>query len=273
VVPLPEGVAAYPRWQGQLAERPATATVFVGEARRGLLNPWLQYGVLLFVFIGVLYSALVRQAGGLDVMTNLTGYLGILLWSALVVGAVMGAPALLEDAHSGALELYLARGVTARQYLLGKGLAVFAVAWLAVAGPVLVYWVQTVFTVKPLPDHWFEVPLGVAAQGALWAFVIAGLSLALSCVSRSARAASILLLGSFIVMDVFVSSLLQGITRIPQLALLSPLQAVTELGPTLYHATDPGQFPPLWGLGELLALAVVGWGIVAWKHPRLPGAA
>jgi hypothetical protein len=264
---LPEGVHGYPRWQGTLRSGPAFPTIVAQETRRAFRNIWATYALALVFIVALFYAPRLPSQNTLD---NFLAAFHTLLWGGVAMAGIIGASTLLEDSRHNALELYLSRGLRMRDYLAGKVLAVFGLTSLAVIGPALLYFVATVMLVEQHPAHWELVPLGVLVEGLLWAGVLTALALGVSCVSRNARAASITLLGSFFIMDVFVSNLLEGITRNAQLQILSPLVSMAQLSPVLFQAGDQ-LFPWWWGLAEMLLLLGIGIALVAWKHPRLAG--
>jgi ABC-type transport system involved in multi-copper enzyme maturation permease subunit len=268
-------MAAYPRWQGELRPGPVLGTIAVEEARRTLRSFWGQIAIflgflLLVLFLSPLVSA-ARRAPDSHSVDYFLSFFHSTLWAGVGVAAIASGPALLDDARRGALELYLSRGVSKRQYLAAKVLSVFGLTSLAVVGPALAYWVLSFLLFPRQPADWLLVPGGVLAEGLLWAGMLTGLGLGLSGLAKSSRAATIVLFGGFAVMDVFVSTLLDAVTGNHQVEVVSPLVALSQLSPAVFHA---GQvvFPWWWGFAELLGLMAVGWALVAWKHPRLAGA-
>lgn len=275
---MPEGVTGYPRWRGPLSEGPAFPAVAAGDIRRALNNMWSRTALILVfayavIFLGNLYT--LGQARGADAahtMDNFLYFLNNLRWGALAIAAVMAGPGLLEDARRGALELYLSRGITRRDYLLGKVLAVFGLTALAMIGPALLYYAGTYTLFDKQPAPWVQAPAGIVVYGLMWAALVSGLGLGLSCVAKSSRGATLMLFGGFVVADLLVSKLLEGITRAGEAQILSPFSAIAQQTGWLFNVKPPFVFPEWWGLLEWLALTAVGWGLVAWKHPRLAGA-
>jgi hypothetical protein len=239
---------------------------------------WVQVALILVLAYAVIYLgslrslASARSVASAHTWDNFLGFLNIVRWGAVMVAAVMAGPALLEDKRRGALELYLARAIRARDYMAGKVLAIFSLSALAVIGPGLIYWVGAFFLFDKQPTGWEYVPLGVVGYGLMWAMLVTGLGLGLSSVARSSRAATIALAGAFVVADVVVSNLLAGVTRDENWRVLSPLAALGQQVEWLFPGSKaPFPFPAWWGLLAWVALVGIGWGLVAWKRPRLAG--
>lgn len=273
---MPEGLAGYARWQGELARGPMFPVVMSREVRRAWKNVWSFYALILvfaytIVFVGGLYTAGQTRGSTVHTMDTFLDFLNLVRWGSLAVAAVMAGPALLEDARRGALELYLARAVSRGEYLLGKILAVFGMAFAALAAPGIVYWVASFFLFDEHPKGWLLAPGGIVLYSAMWAVLVAGLGMGLSSVARSSRGATLALFGGLAVVDVLLANLLQAITRAPEAQILSPFSAVAQQAGWIFGATPPFGFPEWWGLAHWAALALVGWGLVAWKHPRIPG--
>jgi ABC-type transport system involved in multi-copper enzyme maturation permease subunit len=274
---VPEGVTAYPRWQGELRGGPAFLTIALEDARRALRNTWSQMALVLVfayavIFLGGLGTlADARGDAAAHTWTNFQFFLGNLRWGALAVAAVMAGPALLEDARRGALELYLARGIPHRDYVAGKVLAVFGMSFLAFAGPAVLYVVGSHLLFEAQPQGWEMAIPGALAYGILLGLVVTGLGLGLSSVARSSRGATLLLFGGVAILDIFVGNLLEGITRNAQFQVLSPLAALAQQSEWMFGQPGPHAFPAWWGLAHLLVLLLVGWGLLWWKQPRLAG--
>lgn len=272
---MPEGVTGYPRWTGPLSAGALFPVIAVEEIRRALRSMWVQMVLLLVALLGVVFLTGVQRAAGAagtHTMDQFLQLVHLLPWGALAVAAVVGGPMLLEDRRQGALELYLSRAVTPGDYLAGKGLAVFALSALAIAGPGLLYYAGALMLFKTHPAQWAQALPGLLGLALLWAAMVTGLSLGLSCTARSSAGASIVLFGAFAVADVFVSDPLANIVRDPALRLLSPFAALAQQDAWLFGTGAPHAFPAEWGLAAWAALTALGWALVAWKHPRMGGA-
>lgn len=222
------------------------------------------------VSLGNLYT-LRNQTPSVNTMDQYVDFLNNMQWGALALAAVMAGPALLEDARRGALELYLTRAVNRTDYLTGKIVAVFALTSLTVLVPAFIYWGSAYFFFDQQPEHWNTALWPAFLYGLLWALLCSGLGLGLSCVGRSSRGATLVLLGGFAVAHVFISNLLEGITKNPELQILSPLAGIQQQVGWLFDLPLPYKFPVWWGVAQWAGLVIVGWGLVAWRHPRARG--
>jgi ABC-type transport system involved in multi-copper enzyme maturation permease subunit len=266
-----EGVPDYPRWDGPLREGRSFAVVAREEARRAWRNNWSLFA-LLFSFIWGGLNLVLLQTGGERVHTidTATRILDNLRWGSLAVAAVLAGPTFLEDAEAGALELYYSRAVTQRDYLGGKILAIVGLATIAIVGPILIYWGGSYLLLESHPDQWLRFPLKALVYGLGWAVVVSGLGMGLSCVSRSGRAATLILLGGFAIADIIIKNLLSGLTASDKAAVISPFAAASAQFEWLFE-TGGEAFPYWWGLVALGILGLAGWGLVAWRHPRVEG--
>ena len=275
---MPEGVGVYPRWDGPLRTGSSIPLIAGQEVKRAFNNFWSRF-VLMFILaytvfaLGNLYT-LTRGPRGDEVHTveRFLDFLQNLRWGALSVAAIMAGPALLEDAQRGALELYLTRAVSRAEYLLGKILAVFGIAFLSMAFPALLYYALSFILGPDQPAGWGRVPGGAALYGLMVAAMAAGLGLGLSCVARSARAATLVLLGAVALADLFISNVLEGITKNEVFQILSPFSALEQQTSWIFNVPEKYAFPAWWGIVEWLALTLIGWALVAWRHPRVRGA-
>jgi ABC-type transport system involved in multi-copper enzyme maturation permease subunit len=274
---VPEGVTGYPRWQGPLSQGPAFPVIVKEEVRKAVRNMWGQLAVGLAFAYAVIYLGSLNTLGqargesAAHTMDNFLFFLNNLRWASLGIAAIMAGPALLEDHRRGALELYLSRGITRRDYLTGKVVAVFGMSALVMVGPALLYVLGSFLLFKAAPAQFGTAPLGAIVQGLLWAAMVSGLGLGLSGVAKTSRGATLILFGGFAVADVFVSKLLESITRNGVMQILSPFSALAQQNTWLFGTAAPFGFPEWWGLVEWALLTLVGWGLVAWKYPRLAG--
>ncbi len=279
---MPEGVHGYPRWQGSLRPGPAFPTIAWAEIKRAWQNQWVTSALILVFGFTVLYLYGVYQAGqdafggpthSWNQFKQLLNYppWGGLPWGGILVAAVMGGPIFLDDARKGALELYSSRAVSRADYLFGKSLAVFLLTWLTLLLPILLYYGAAYLMFEKQPDGWNAVPLGGLGFSLLWATMVTGLALGLSCVAKSSRAATLMLLGGMAVTVVLVD-LVSQIAKGVDLQLLSPFLALGQQSEWLFQQPGEANFPWWWGLGVWAGLSIVGWVLVVLKHPRLTGA-
>lgn len=265
----------YPKWERSFTNVPRFVTVAVNEVRRALVNPWARTALMFAVgyaviTIGGLYS--VRTRVGVHTTDALVEFLNLLHWAALAVASTMAGPALLDDHRKGALELYHARGVTRWSYLSGKVLAVWGLAFFAVAAPGFVYWAGSYLVFENHPAGWGWSIFGILGDAALWSLVITGLGLGLSSVARSSRAATLILFGAVAGLDIVFGRILNAITRSGDVLVLSPMASITQQAIWLFPgAKTDYTFTWWWGLLALGILLAIGWGLVWWRHPRLKG--
>lgn len=273
---MAEPMQGYPRWKGEIQRYPRVAVIAFEEGRRAWDNQWTRTAITLayayaVVTVGILYS--VKNDAGVHTKDALVEFLGLLRWAGLGVAAVAAGPALLEDARRGALELYLSRAVTRLDYLAGKVLSVFGLAFASLAGPGLIYWAGAFLVFDDHPEGWVVAWLGILGYAAIWALVVTGLGLGLSCISRSSRAASLILFGGVAGLDILFGRVLRAIAREDVVLLASPMANMAQQAVWLFGTDAPHDFTWWWGLLALLGLLLVGWGLVWWKHPRLRGVA
>lgn len=178
---------------------------------------------------------------------------------------------LLEDARRGALELYLSRPVTRLHHLAGKALALLALCLTMFVVPILLYTLGTYVFFDEQPDGWTTAPWAALPYALLWSVAVSGLALGVSCLARNGRAAALLLIGGAVALHVIAATLLPNLTEATWPTILSPFSAMQAIQPWLWPSVEAGEFPAWWGLAEVLALAALGWGLVARFHPRLRG--
>ncbi len=274
---MPEGVTPYPRWGGALATGERWSVVAAEELQRAFRNTWSFLAILAGLAWGlasVIEVAQLKETG--ITVHDPAGYVDMLQQLrlfALAVAVVVGAPTLLEDARRGALELYLTRNLTSRGYIMGKAAAVMGLTTLTMLGPVILYYIATLMFYDQHPDNWHATAVAYGALYSIaWCAMVTGLALGLSCISRSTRAAILILLGGFVGLHILVNDLLAALTNNEQLAVVSPFSAFDAMAPWLFKdAIEAPAFPALWGAVAWVALTVLGWTLVALRRPRVRG--
>ncbi len=272
---MTEAPRGYTEWVGTPSTSAPIGVIAADELRRVRNNVWTFLAVGAGVAWGVastieLYQ--IKQAGAAT--HDLQGFLdmlGQLQWFTLVAAAIIGAPMLLEDARRGALELYLSRPVTRLQHLAGKALALTWLCLMVFLLPILLYAAGAYIFFDDQPEGWTAAPWVALPYVVLWSVAVCGLALGVSCLARSGRAASLLLIGGAVTLHIIATTLLPNLTESTWPAILSPFNAMQAIQPWLWPSIQADDFPAWWGLAEMLALAVVGWGLVARFHPRLRG--
>lgn len=275
---MPEGVKPYPRWDGPLNTAPLVLTVAANEVRRAFTNFWSRLALIFIaaytiVYLGQLYTLQQSEGDSVHTMQNFVDFLNFLRWGVLALVAVVGGPALLDDQRRGALELYLSRAVNQGEYLVGKILALFSLSVLALFVPAVLYSLASLLFFQEHPEGWPSALPAALLYSVILALLMSGLALGLSGVSKSSRAATLILLGGFVLLDLIISNLLESITRDPNLQILSPFAAFQQQSEWIFRGIDSGaEFPMWWGITELIGLTVLGWLLLAWKRPRVRGA-
>lgn len=271
---LPEGARAYPRWDGPLSNGPLIGPVIANVLSRLFRSIWGQVTLLAIgVYTALQIGSISDAPDSVHTMKLFVDFLNNLRWGALAMAVVIGIPSLLEDQRRGALELYLGRAINTREYLVGKVIAVVILTTGAMFIPALAYAVATLFFFEKNPEGWEMAVPGALLYSLMLGLMITGLALGLGSISRSTRAATLLLLGGFVILDLVVSNLLEQITKDPNFQILSPFAAFQQQSEWVFKGIDSGaEFPQWWGLAVLIGLTVVGWALLAWRHPRVRGA-
>lgn len=270
---VPEGVPDYPRWEGRLGSGRSFLVVAEQEVRRTWESNWALLAILLVLFFGILSLVQLQLLGErAHTMEAAVGVLDLLRWGALILAAVMAGPTFLEDDEAGALELYYSRAVTRWDYLGGKVLAVLGLTTAAMWVPILLYWGGSYLILDAHPEQWAQFPLRALVYALLWSIPVTGLGLGLSTVSGSGRAATLLLFGGFFALDVIVSNILSLLTRAREMDIISPFAAHgAQVGWLFQGMENPFEFEYVWGLVALGLLAILGWGLVWARHPKVQG--
>lgn len=282
----PDAVTGYPKWQGQLKTGPRVGSIAIQEVRRAVNDQWGRSALILAFGYAVIFLAQTAVAANtrpsIHSIDTYLQFVGLVRWAAVGIAAVMTGTALLEDAKNGALELYLSRSVTRWGYLGGKVLAVLLVTFLTMFGPALIYYAGAFVIFETQPDGWAYAILGAAGLSAIWAIVVSGLGLGIACVVRSARAASLILLGGLLGIQILlgdglevlgnrIPSVLEQITRGDMVKLASPSSALLAQKAWAFNLPDAYSWPWIYGVVSLALFAAVGWALVWLRHPRIKG--
>lgn len=272
---MPEGVTPYPRWDGTLSRRQPAGAI-IGEVVR---DAFQQRWSLLILLASVAWGASsiievlqFRQEGFTEHRLDwFLSMLDQLRWFAVAAAAAIGAPAILDDVRSGALELYFTRGVSPWVYLVSKSLAVTLLTTAVMVVPAIVYYGAVYLLFDQHPPGWDTALAGGLAYGLLWGLVLSGLALGLSAAARTARGSVLLLLGTFAGLEVFVAQLLGGLTGDPRIQVVSPFKAFEQLQTWLFDVEPTHAFPAWWSLVAVGAMLVAGWALLAWRRPQVRG--
>lgn len=255
----------------------ASMVIMQNELQGVIRSQWALYtmvGILVVAlsYVGLQVYAQEQTAPGTGhTMTSYVALMNFLRWGALVMAAVLAGPSLLEDANRGALELYLARPIRHRSYLVAKALPTLLVVILAMWIPALVYYSMSFFIFESNPPGWHWTPLQSLGYSVLWAIPVTGAGFAVSCLARSGMVASIWLVGSVVFLDILVADILAFITDLAGFQALSPSALHAQQSGWIYDIPEPHGFSYWWGLVGLAAIAVAGWSTMAIRYPRLRG--
>lgn len=273
---MTEARQGYTHWEGTRRAGRPIGTVIQAELRRIPRNTWAILaagGGLAWALASTIELYQFRNSG--DAVHDIAGFTAMLdqlRWFILATAAVLGIPALREDARLGALELYLSRPMTRWDHVLAKASAVLVVCIgmyaLAIAGYTLAAYVFF----QEHPVGWALAPLSGLLYGLLWSLMAVGAALAVSCLARNSRAASAGFFGAIVALHIASANVLPRLTDNEAVSILSPFKAHEAIQSWLFKGVEASVFPAWWGLVEILALAIAAWIIVASRHPRLPGA-
>jgi hypothetical protein len=169
---------------------------------------------------------------------------------------LIAADAIALDRRHRALQIYLARPVRVRDYVLARSLSV--------AVPLaLTTWIPGLFLVLLktsiradlgwlAPEPW--LPASILGYGALLTVPLALLTMAVSSLSTSPRQASALLF-AVLALSGACGQLLSALTRSDAWLLLSINANLDQVGHWLFASPAPKDLSPVWSLAALGALA------------------
>ena len=267
----------YEHWDGKLVERrfpwaPITRTgVRLAFRKKGFKLVFAGAFLPAFVFLAILYiservedfKALVQSNRNLlDIDPHyfklfLTS--GPLLFSLILVFAFAGAGLISEDLKHNSLQLYFARPLTKRDYIVGKlGVVAFfilvltALPWLLLVAFKLVFAGSFAF-LRAYP--W--LPLSILGYAALLIIFFGAYVLLLSASSRNTRYVVVLVFGVFYFSDV-LAEILRSIFRNPYMMLFSLRADLGQAGAALFGGKLPHAIPAVWSflvLGGICVLA------------------
>ena len=223
-----------------------------------------------FVFLAGLYiserledfQAFVR---GSDRLLNITpDYFKVYLTNnplhflIVLVLAFAGAGLVADDLKHNSLQLYFARPLRKKDYLLGKMsvVAFFVLIVTALPGLVLLLF-KLVFagSFKFFLDYpW--LPLSILGYSALLTVFFAFYILLLSSLSKNSRYVTILVFMTFFFSSI-LHGILYGIFRMPALALVSISANLQQTGAFLFGQKLPHAFPAVWSFLVLAAVCAV----------------
>jgi ABC-type transport system involved in multi-copper enzyme maturation permease subunit len=281
---------SYSRWKGdRSAPVQATSVIFETAVKRAATSIFRRkipavllilasFGPFLFFFGAMLVKAYVEgnaaQYGEAAEFFRESEFGQLLKWGPdwvysymflgqwpLVVLAciIVGSGLVAEDRRANALEMYLSRPVTARQYLAGKfGAMAFYVALVTVIPAALLGLTQLTVSWQQ-PGEFARLSaliLRTVLGGAIWVAIPALTIITASSLADRARNAAILWLGVVVMLEFVVSNILQAVFQADSFYLLQIGFNVRQvLNWVLDNQSDLNANVPVW----LSALVLAGW--------------
>ena len=266
----------YSHWQGSLVERrfpwwPITRTgiLLAFRKKRFKFVFAMSFVPAAFFLVGLYISERLEDfqafVRGSERLINISpDYFKLymtndsLLFFIVLVLAFAGAGLVADDLKYNSLQLYFARPLRKKDYLLGKMSVVAFFVLIVTAVPGLVLFIfKLIFagSFRFLLDHpW--LPLSIFGYSTLLTVFFAFYVMLLSSLSKNSRYVMIL-----IFMTYFFSSILHGILnsifREPALALFSIPANLQQTGAFLFGQKPPHAFPAAWSFIVLAAVCAV----------------
>ncbi len=285
---------SYARWKGERdAPVPGLAVILQAGLRRGVATLFrrkvpavllilIAFGPFVFAFCFLLVQFYVltnaaqfqsaadfMQGSEARQMTSVNAenvwiYLYLVQWPFVLLTCVLlGAGLIAEDKRANALELYLSRPVTVRQYLLGK-LATIAtfIAAVTLAPTLLLILEQIALSWGDFGEmgRLLIMVLRTLAAGAVWIVVPSLLIVAASSLTEKARNAAILFMAVVVTLEFVVSNILLEIFRDDRYHLLQIGWNIRQLGAWLLGDSSDhfNTTVPVW----VSALALLVWSLI-----------
>jgi ABC-type transport system involved in multi-copper enzyme maturation permease subunit len=175
----------------------------------------------------------------------------------LMLMILSGAGLIADDLKSGSLQLYFARPLRKRDYLLGKlGVTGFFVLLLTLAPGIVFILLQLIFSgsFKLLAQHpW--LPLAVLLYSLILAVLFSLATLFVSALSKNRRFAGVLLFLIYFGSDV-AYAVFHEIFRRPELGWLSIRANLQQVGAAVFGAAPPLDAP--WPVSALILAVLAG---------------
>ena len=179
-----------------------------------------------------------------------------LLFMMVMIMVLTGAGLIADDLKHNSLQLYFARPLRKRDYLLGKMGVVSFFLLLLTLGPGLLFFVLKLIFSGSLKFfvHYPWIPAAVILDSLVLTAFFGLYTLVLSSMSRNRRFASILIILVYIFSDVFFG-VFYGIFRHPAFCLLSIKADLQQVGAALFRVAGPYEVPWIYSALVLAALA------------------
>jgi ABC-type transport system involved in multi-copper enzyme maturation permease subunit len=281
---------SYSRWKGDRnAPVPATSVIFEAAIKRAAASIFrrkipavllilLGFGPFLFFFGAMLVKSYVvgnaaqypefaeaLQSSKFGDMLSWGPnwvYFYMFLWQwplVLLTCILVGSGLVAEDRRANALEMYLSRPVTVRQYLGGKFAAIAFYVALVTVIPATILGLTQLSVSWQQPGEFTRlagVILRTIVGGAVWVAVPSLTILAASSLADRARNAAILWLGVVVMLEFVASNILQAVFQVDAFYLLQIGFNVRQvLNWVLDNQTDLVLTVPVWAS----ALVLAGW--------------
>jgi hypothetical protein len=193
-----QGFEPYTGQRTSLSSRPLVITA--GQLKLAWKETWLRrllwLAAMPLVVLAVLQVIKARFGGLGGVFPLWEIYWGLQSFFALLVSYFVGRRAVGEDLHSGAMIIYLSRPISLFGYSFGKWLAAaLAVAVITIAPGWLLAWLRYVTESSASLGRLVRELGALLAGGMMLAFTFSLVMLAISSLTRRARASGILWLG------------------------------------------------------------------------------
>jgi ABC-2 type transport system permease protein len=282
---------SYARWEGDrerrvpgvwvIFERGVSAAITALFKRKMFAQLLTLVGFAPFLFaVGIMYATfyfkntpefaeLARNLEEMSTMVSPTpdtvwGFLFVAQkWVSLALCVVIGAGLIAEDRRSNALELYLSRPLTVRQYVLGKfAVMAFFLSLISVVQVVLGIGVQMLLTGPDVDKQlgYLDLMWRGALAASLGVTLLSLLVLAASSLAQRARNAAILWIGFMIVVDGLLAGMLTEVFRAPNMQLVSIGFNVSQL--MAWILQNPAELDPDVSVG-MSAMVLGGWALLS----------
>jgi ABC-2 type transport system permease protein len=263
---MPIHVLSYQHWAGKWTSHPYRWWVIT---RQGIAMMARRRGFLVLLFLSLipflvrcvmLYGAVVMGRIALVKVDEsfFKAFLSQQLFFTFIISIFAGAGLIANDLKANALQIYLSKAITRRDYLIGKlGVVVFFVMLATLIPGLLLFLLAAAFhSSLEFFQQYSWVVLPIIAYSLIIVFTDSLLVLAMSSLNRSARFA-----GIFFAAVVFFSQILAGILgqllSTTSMSWISISNNLTQIGDVLFRNPPAFQTSP-WVSGLVLAAWMLG---------------
>ncbi|MBZ5496042.1 MAG: ABC transporter permease [Acidobacteriia bacterium] len=257
---------SYQHWAGEWTSHPYRWWVITRQGI-SLLAKKKSFLVLLFLALipflvrcVILYGAVVM--GRIAIMkidaAFFEGFLRWQLFPTFLITIYAGAGLIANDLKANALQIYLSKAITRRDYLIGKlGVAVFFAGLPTLIPALLLFLLAAAFhsSLEFLQQYsWVVLP--IIGYSLIIIFVNALVMLALSSLNRSSRFAGIFA-AAVVFFSMILESVLSALLRTGAVAWVSVKNDVVQIGDVLFGSPLSYPVSP-WVCGLVLAFLMAG---------------